>query len=36
MVIRATTTEAHNMRLGVIQASNFFIGSGYAFGMRRR
>jgi len=27
MVTRATTTEAHNMRVGVIQASNFFMVS---------
>jgi hypothetical protein len=30
MVIKATTTEAQSMRLGVIHESKFFMGSGYA------
>ena len=29
IVISATKTEAHSMRVGVIQASNFFMSSAY-------
>jgi hypothetical protein len=36
MVIKATTTEAQSMRLGVIHESKFLMLSGYASGKKLR